>query len=173
MPDQTDPFTLVHGALWTALTTFDDWAALVRPGNRVRFDAGGTGPAKASMDSLQPGDFPEVVLLQGPFEWAPFTLNAAACGLTQTYPLVLTARDYNIVPLNALKWQTLRALVKAGGHLGMPELVRRVTVRDGTDDAHGRQPWKRGGQRWATLLAIVVEMTIDKADVLAGTVPGA
>jgi hypothetical protein len=173
MPTTTtdaDPFTLVHQAIWSALTGYAPWADLVRPGNRVRFDEGKTTVPKTEMP-LQAGDCPEVRLEQGLFAADLNFCDGQAVEGTLHFPLRIQTADYDVVKLNLVKWQTIRALVAAGHALGMPELIQRVEVRDGKDDAaaYSKEAWK--ARRWISVCRIVVRLAIDNDDCLAGTYP--
>lgn len=166
-----DPFSIAHQALWDALTSYQPWDALVK-GNKVQVNQGIQFPPKFEEESFQPGDAPEVTILQGPFQEELFTMNSLACRFVQSYPLILIAADHNILPVNALKFQTARAILSAGPHLGMPKLIRSVDMTRGQDDPFpARHRENKGAARWVSLWTFMVDMTVKKADVLSGVIP--
>lgn len=174
-----DPITLTHHAIWDALLASEDWKACfagptgTKVANWVRFDAGKAFPGKANLGTYGPADGPFVALLQGRFTFLP-SVNSVAVGLVQSYPLVVGGADLNAAPFNGVKWQTMRALCRAGDALGLPNLVRGWTVTDGQDDAfHGPREWAKGQARWLSTCNVNVEMTVSKTAVAAGLVPTA
>jgi hypothetical protein len=152
-------------------TSFGDWAALVR--GKVRFDEGVQHPPRYQRQGIDAGDTPEMMLVPGKGMWDMFTTSSLACGVTQDYDLRLTGKDLDLLPVNAVKWQSLRAFELAGPQIGLPKLVRRVTVLTAEDEiAEPKEKDKsRGTSRWLSLLTYRVEMTITRANIRAGTVP--
>jgi hypothetical protein len=167
LPAVVDPLTLVHRQLWSALTGFADWAALVTLTNRIRFDAGEPDPVKAVREAT---DLPEVGLVEGKFDWQLFDFDASAGNFTHSFQLVATHADLNLIPVNTLRWQTLRALTKVGPYLGLPSLVRKFACRGGAVSASA-QPGQADLSQWATLVNVDVLFTLSRAQVLAGTFP--
>jgi hypothetical protein len=171
MPTPTvndDPMSKVHAALWSALTGYTKWANLIRAGNRVRFDEGLNWPANRDRQ-IQPGDTAEVRLEQGAFTFDLYNWDASTTKIVQSYPLVITAEDHDVIPLNRVKWLTLAAIKNAGYRLGLAGFVARVTIRDGKDSASPGKPADRGSNRWVTLLTIDVDMIIPDTDLAADT----
>ena len=52
----------------------------------------------------------------------------------------------------------LIALAKAGPSLGLEGLIRDWEITQGEDDAEGHKQWRRGTQRWVSVLTIRVSM---------------
>ena len=63
IPNPTDPLSLTLTGLWNLLNADPAFAAMVLPGNQVRFDIGtGRNPFKP-VAALQAGDLPEVAIM--------------------------------------------------------------------------------------------------------------
>jgi len=166
-----DPFSAAHQALWDALTGYQPWANLIR-GNKVQVNQGIQFPPKFEAEDFQAGDAPEVTILQGPYQTDPFQVNSLACSLVQSYPMILIAADHNILPVNDVKFQTLRAILTAGPHLGLPRLIRNVSMTKGQDDPFPAQKREqKGAARWVSVCTFMVYMIVNKADVLSGVIP--
>jgi hypothetical protein len=154
-----DPFTQIARAILAALQADCGWAALVKPGNVIDMTASTFERFKSQ---LQPGDVPEVILLQGDFNLQPFGGNSRIATLEQTYALVTTHDSLRVAPVNALKYLTLVALTKAGPSLGLQGLVRGWEITQSADDALGQKQWRRGTQRWVSVLSIRVNMYLPR-----------
>ena len=155
----TDPFTVVYQAIYNGLANFTDFTAIVKlanPNNLIHFD----GLANPIKDKRNAADLPEVVLMQSKWRAEPYAVNSIACGIWQTYPIVATAADLNIIPVNQLKYQTIRALDSLGSKLGV-SFVRLFRLTDSRDLPASSAPG-RGIDRWQSILDINVEMAVPK-----------
>lgn len=165
MATKGDPFSTVHAAIWSALTTSTEFTSLVLPGNQIKLNL--PIPSGLMKDNPQTADTPEIIVMQGRFTMRPFVQNALAVGLSQNFPIVGTARDFDVTNTNYLKWVTLKALVQYDptGLLLLPNLVTRFTISECQDDP-GVSQWARGTKRWVSLLQISVDMSVDKSAIL-------
>jgi hypothetical protein len=154
-----DPFTQVSRTILSALQADAGWAALVKPGNVVDMTASTFERFKTQ---LQPADVPEAILLQGEFKLKPFGASSRIAEMEQSFQLIVTHNSLRVWPVNLLKYQTLSALAKAGATLGLDGLVRDWQITQGEDDALGQKQWRRGTQRWVSILAIHVGMFITR-----------
>lgn len=154
-----DPFTQIARTILRSLLADSAWAALVRPGNVIDMTSDTFEQFKSK---LQPGDVPEVILLQGDFTLRPFGGNSRIATLEQSYGLITTHDSLRVAPVNALKYLTLVALTKVGPSLGLEGLVRGWEITQSTDDALGQKHWRRGTQRWVSLLSIRVSMYLPR-----------
>ena len=159
-----DPFTTTASAILAALRASAGFTAMVAPGNVIDMTADCFEQFKKQ---VQPADLPEVILLQGEFVLQPFGTNSRTSDLSQTWQMIVTHDSLRVKPLNALKYQTMVALLKAGSTLGLGGLVRGWEITDGRDDALGQNQWKRGTARWVSVLAITVEMYLMRQFVMA------
>jgi hypothetical protein len=160
MPNQSpDPFTLVARAILAALQGDGGWAALVKPANVIDMTAASFERFKTR---LQPADVPEVILLQEEFLLRPFGPSSRLAEMEQAFSLVVTHDSLRVCPVNVLKYQTLVALSKAGASLGLDGLVRSWEITQGNDDATSQKPWKRGTQRWLSILSIRTSLFVTR-----------
>jgi hypothetical protein len=155
----TDPFTQVSQAILAALQADAGWASLVRPGNVVDMTSRSFEQFKTQ---LQPGDLPEAILLQGEFSLKPFGPGSRIAEMQQQFQLIVTHRSLRVLPVNQLKFQTLIALAKAGPSLGLDGLVRDWQIMAGQDDAFGQTQWRRGTDRWVSVLSIHANMFVTR-----------
>jgi hypothetical protein len=150
-----DPFTQTSAAILGSLRADVGWASMVKPGNVIDMTAASFERFKLQ---LQPGDVPEVILLQGAFKLRPFGASSRVTEMEQSYQLIVTHDSLRVRPVNQLKFQTLIALAKAGPSLGLEGLIRDWEITEGEDDAIGQKQWRRGTQRWVSVLTIRVSM---------------
>lgn len=150
-----DPFTQTSQAILAALQADAAWSAMVKPGNVIDMTADTFERFKSQ---LQPGDVPEAILLQGDFTLKPFGASSRIAEMEQGYQLVVTHDSLRVRPVNWLKFQTLIALARAGPTLGFDGLIRGWEITNGQDDALGQKQWRRGTQRWVSVLTIRVSM---------------
>ncbi len=154
-----DPFTQTSRAILASLQADAGWASMVKPGNVVDMTADSFERFKLQ---LQPADVPEVILLQGEFKLKPFGASSRMTEIEQSYQLIATHDSLRVRPVNRLKFQTLIALAKAGPSLGLEGMIRDWEITQGEDDAVGQKQWKRGTQRWVSVLTIRVSMYLSR-----------
>jgi hypothetical protein len=143
-----DPFTQIHGAIWSALTSNQTWSAFVPIGNRVSAIAG--QPASMSQmgntingisaqpnyikeAAVEPADTPEVRIAQRNFAQDDSGTSGKNVGFIQTFLIQLGTSTLlqDLAPLNQLKFLTLVALEKSrqvNPTLGLDGLVRMFTL---------------------------------------------
>jgi hypothetical protein len=160
----SDPFTQVSRAVLGALQADAGWASLVKPGNVVDMTATSFERFKTQ---LQPADVPEAILLQGEFKLKPFGASSRIAEMEQSFQLIVTHDSLRVCPVNRLKYQTLIALAKAGPAIGLDGLVRDWQITQGEDDAVGQKQWRRGTQRWVSVMTIRVNMFIARERLVA------
>jgi hypothetical protein len=132
---------------------------VVKPGNVEDMTASSFERFKTQ---LQPADVPEAILLQGEFKLKPFGASSRIAEMEQGFQLILTSDSLRVCPVNLLKYQTLIALAKVGSALGLDGLVRDWQITQGEDDALGQKQWRRGTQRWVSILTIHVNMFVTR-----------
>ena len=164
----TDPFTTAAGAVLGALRCSSPFMSIVRPGNLIDMTADTFERFKSQ---LQFNDTPEVVLLQDDFRLQPYGPASNSALLEQSFLLVSTLDSLKSRTLNVLKFQTLAALAKAGPTLGLDGLVQSWEIASCRDDALSNTtpsfPWKRGSQRWVSLLTISVKMLLSRQQLIS------
>ena len=154
-----DPFTQVSRAILAALQADAGWAGMVKPGNVIDMTA---SSFERFRTQLQSADTPEVILLQEAFALKPFGPSSRIAEMQQAFGLIATHDSLQVCPVNRLKFPTLIALSKAGPSLGFDGLVRQWQISSGEDDALGQKQWRRGTQRWVSILSVHVSMFITR-----------
>jgi hypothetical protein len=162
----TDPFTQCSRAILSALQDDAGWSAMVKPGNVVDMTAHSFEQFKSR---LMPADVPEAILLQGEFRLKPFGASSRIAEMEQSFQLIVTHDSLRVRPVNCLKYQTLAALAKAGPTLGFDGLVRGWEITQGNDDALGQKHWRRGTQRWVSVLSIHVSIYVPREKLLGSS----
>jgi hypothetical protein len=154
-----DPFTQISRAILGALHADAGWASLVKPGNVVDMT---TSSFERFKTQLQPADVPEVILLQSEFKLKPFGASSRIAEMEQSFQLIVTHASLRVFPVNLLKYQTLIALAKSGPSLGLDGLVRDWQIMQGEDDAACQKQWRRGTERWVSVLSVHVNMFVSR-----------
>lgn len=155
---QVDPFTQIHQALWTSVTNFAPWAALVRPGARINDVPSGTISAKAV--AISPGDVPELRIIQSTFRIDESGRNVATERWQQTYMFQLSTASMNVIPVNQLKFLTIVALKRAPENFGLP-WVYEWLFGGNTDKEFDAKAKLRN---WVSYLPLTVWMNINRQD---------
>jgi hypothetical protein len=137
---------------------------LVRAGNIVDVSAANFEQFKSQ---IQTSDTPEIVLLPEAFSLQPFGTNSQVASLSQTFQLVLTQDSLRSGILNAVKFAAMLALLQAGPDLGLGGLIRSWEIRQGKDDPFGQTQWRRGTQRFVSVMSILVNMELDRSQLLS------
>ena len=111
---------------------------------------------------IQPGDLPEIAIVQEQFNFSPSTnMNNSAVDFgEQTYVLALVIDGMQTPQLNAIK-TAINATLKLAGcgglNLGLPGLVYSYTTRNCRDNCFGGKEWTRSTLRWWAVMAVKVE----------------
>lgn len=159
----TDPFTQTYQAIRAALLAWAPLTQIVKPGNMPDLSATNFERFKPE---VQPGDLPELLLMQGVFQCLPHGRNSMTVSASQTFPVVLTFDSLKLVPVNLLKFEVLRSMADAAPDLGLP-FIGNFDVTQCGDDAFGKPEWTRKTERWVSLLQINVVMNFDRRQLLA------
>lgn len=167
MSETADPFTQASAAILDALTAFPPFAEMVRLGNRV---SGTRRPnvAPTNKPTGAPADYArigtavpggEVRVIESGYDLHPYGSNSKISEAVQSYDVQLATDAIDSTPINRLKWNAMRALLRsdAGGFpLGLP-FVRTWTISPGT-----QQPTRivNGEERtgWSSAFSVNVEM---------------
>ena len=152
-----DPFTAMHRALWSKLTTHPRFAAMVRLRNRIDYTDGTEDPEKGAALTT---DHVEATLV--PVGGAVGTWRTRdTFELTMSFMLALDSGSLRLHRVAyPVQWATLCALAGADDDCGLP-FVRRVdvstlgTVR--TDEAED-------GRQWRSVARIDVLCTFARTD---------
>jgi hypothetical protein len=159
----TDPFTQTYQAIRAALLAWVPLAAIVKPGNIPDLSA---GTFERFKPEVQPGDLPELLLMQGKFQLVPHGRNSMAISANQTFPIVLTFDSLKLPPVNQLKFEVLRAVGSAAPDLGLP-FIGYFDITECVDDAFGRPEWTRKTERWVSLLQVNTVMNFPRNQLLS------
>lgn len=159
---QDDPFTACNKAITDALLMNHRIAAWVRSGSRIStvpregFSSGNTQP-------MDPAGDPELLVTQAGFMFLLDGRNSKTVDAQQTYTLQVATAVLDVVPLNLMKWEMLKALFRAceGEHpLGLP-FVRRVLPQQGQE---GTDPEAaRGLHGWAGVMNVVIDFYFSRS----------
>lgn len=141
----TDPFTRAMNGLWSLLTEHDDFARLVKVGNRHRqAKAPGVPPNRSA---AMTADRPAVTIL--PAGSDDFTLTSTGVQFAQSYAVALQCGSEDAAEIAfPLKWAAIRALY---GQRTIPNLpfVTMLDITEAselwtdaeTDEAAGLPGW--------------------------------
>jgi hypothetical protein len=164
----SDPITLVYSAIWTALNNWHGFTDLVRV--KVDLTQAQYASVEAFLPTARDADLPEVTLLEGQYTLAPFGKTSQSADIQQEFRLVCATNSLQVVPINALKYHVLVALLKAGDALGLEGLVHDYSIASGNDAtasmALGTEI-SRGVDRYCSLMSINVGMYLDRAALLS------
>jgi len=152
-----DPFTETYNAIWTALEASPEFAATVKPGNRIRFSEDSRPFVKGT---LQDGDLPEVTVLPAGGVYSNFSSTSGVCKQVFLVRCVTggTRLDLSAFPL---KWAILQALVAAGSTLNCPHVINTL-IGDVTDLWNAPED-NRAAKGWSFQLTITVDIRFNKA----------
>ncbi len=152
-----DPFTQNYGAVWDALEAHTPLTDLVKLGNRMKFDQ--LDPPQLK-DSQLVGDTPALMLLPSGGSFQIFRTNKGGSAF-QAFQLGIIAGDKRLQKqFFPVKWETIRALAKAGRTLGL-EFVINVTIGDISEDLDDFAT-SLGIQGWTGQLEILTELFFTK-----------
>jgi hypothetical protein len=127
----TDHWTTIYDRYWTLLEGHAPWAAIFKPGSRIKLSGNVSDPIKPS---IADADLPQATLFMGgdgadsmytlTQNYAYTTSFVPASGrwiedLTVAYVLVLITRDLRLGVMNPALAETLTALRKGGPRLGL------------------------------------------------------
>lgn len=170
----TNPFTEAGQAILAALlhnpafsTEGND--ARVRIGNRLVVWSNTPGARTVDKQvNRAPADSPEVLLTQNGFGMSPAGMNSKTANAEQTYTLQLLDTRATVERLNALKWETFLAILRATH--GQRHPFGLTYVHDWRiDNATEGRPLdaeNRPTGDWVAVLNIVLGMYWNKSDLL-------
>lgn len=179
----TSPFTAIEGAMWDTLEACSLVTAIVRTGNRVKFNQS-TLP-NPIRDSVLPEDLPELIIYPqgGAFNRVDTGVSSDSGSIVQTYAVGFTVGDLRTSPtglVNDLKWAIYVAFERAR-RSSVPffgtgiTYLRNFRVSDFTDAIASAgiegQPQRPRG--WTGVVTLSVEMVFSIAEILdSGTAAG-
>jgi len=156
-----NPIVVCHDAIWRALENDIEWCALVKLGNRVKYD--NRDPLKAT---LQDADMPEVRVEPQPGQAWKITSNPRQ-SLRGTIPfaIIITTGDMRPSPsIYAIAWATVRALVRAGITLGDETVINNSDIQGigmGLDADRARVGW-------TAVVNVTIGFNVDVPAVIGG-----
>lgn len=170
MPNPLDEAYEAVWTAWIANPAFSDTsnAANVRVGNRLSALAGVIGTKALDKNvNRAPADVTEVMLIPGGFRLTPTGINSKAVGGEQSFTLQILELRATIERLNAVKWETFVALVRAttGQQPFGLSFVRSWRVENSRENRQRNEDNKPAGD-WIAVLDIVLEMYWDKSTLL-------
>jgi len=168
----SNPISTAFAAIWSALSNWPQFTAIVLPGLGTTQNA--QQPGFVPQYNAQAADRPAARLGEGRLMGRPYQRNSKAVEMVCGYPLQLfTDQSLGIDKINLLDVVVYQALMSPDlttpnfpGTLGIPELVNKWEFSPGeikTRDQLTKRP------AWNSVLNIVVTMTIDRTAFLATT----
>jgi hypothetical protein len=153
-----DPFTIVSQAITAALNASTSFLGLVQVANLIDMTTAQFANYNQFAPEVQPGNLPEVILLQANWNFMFNSVNSRTSGIPQNFHLMMTMDKLASVPLNQLKTSVVAALTKKGSVLGLDGLVAGWNAAGAMDDGMPNNNWfKRGRQRFFSTLVIRVQ----------------
>jgi hypothetical protein len=160
-----DPWTQVINQLWALLEANEDFAALVKPSNRVKFtEQAEQNPIK---NNIQDGDCPECLIEPTTSkERQAFTSVEAAS--EQSFSVQLTTLDMRLRKADKtgaenLRWLVWQILDNAGDTLGLDFVYKaRLT----TSMTHYVDPVTRGTRGWVVFVTVACTLALPKTYLL-------
>lgn len=102
----TDPFSIVHDALWFMIERNPDIQSLVKDKNQIKFDK-----QSSKKDQINDADLPELVLLAGGANPGKYD-NSSNTSITKGYIWAITTGDFRITEVyNKVAWELFRSMV--------------------------------------------------------------
>lgn len=167
MASSSDPFTLVHDAIWAALWEHKPLARIVRPGNRVRF---GSDARDLPPEEIAAADLPELRLVpsgggagserasDGTSYLVRYTVGLATGDLMATGDRGVNALHFEV--LRAMSGVASRLLaLQYNGH----QLVLTSSSGDVTQGVTDPE-YNRGIRGWSALVQVEVKLWLTTAD---------
>jgi hypothetical protein len=166
-PVETDPFTLVFDKLWELAEASVPLAALVKPGNRIKFNKEGErGPLK---EAVAVADLPELVLTTT--GTSAVNSHSSSCGssITRQYSWLLSTGDYRFnYKLFPVQFALFAAIIDAEYEIqslqwnGNPFVLRCFwsALTEGLSNAE----LNRGVKGWSSLWTFQIDMNFSTND---------
>lgn len=168
----SNPFQLVWNALWDLAETNTSLTALVRAGNRIKYQDS-RGPKYAISD----GDLPELLLLSNGGD-INVKNSSSTTKVTRNYTWAIATGEFDINDVyNDVSWELFRAMIDwdisicalewpaaSGWYFAVK--CDMSTIEEGTFMADEN----RGIQGWAGMWQMSVEMHLRTADLRISTV---
>ena len=156
---QVDPWTQVHDRIWAILEADPDFAAAVRPANRIKLtENDGANPFK---ENVQAGDLPECVVEPTTSTDEPAKTSMSA-SVTQAWSVKVATNDLRWhKAAGPMRWILLKAFAAAGDNLGLDFVVK---TRINSSLSNTYDPIEnRGTQGWTVLLTLTTVMEFYKS----------
>lgn len=159
MSQQADPFTQVYEALWALLEAHSDFAALVKPGNRIKFSE-----KPREKPQLREADVPEVRIVPGELRPHLFRTSSSST-INRIYRVEISTNDLRITAAAfPVEWAILQAVAGAEDSLTSLSFVRQARPISG--ETPGPDPSMRS-DGWHTVVSLDVMMSFPRLLALA------
>jgi hypothetical protein len=160
---QADPFTVCNKAIFDALLVGEPLKTWVRPQSRVstvpRTDGAGFADSPAAAVPLDPAHSPALLVTQGGFLLLAQGRNSRTFDGQQTYTIQFATDVLDVVPLNLVKWEVWKALVRAGDTFGL-SFVRGWASSQAQE---GVNPQAAGGTPgWVGIMNVTVDLSFGR-----------
>ena len=166
----SDPFSLVHNALWTLLERHKGFTDLVKSGNRIKFTGANRAPIK---DPILTADLPEVRVT--PVGGASqVQMTSSSTKVIKKWSVQVSTGDQRVdAVMFPVEWEILRALNDYVSTLtalqwNSKPFVKLCRVTD-ISEGVSQQDLNRGIKGWSVVWACEVQMWFDSSDLVAVT----
>lgn len=165
----TDPISVVTDAFWTMLEADTDFAAAVKPGNRIKYAIGERFDPREH--SLGPDDLPQVtVMFHGIISWTAEHIleNTSNSGLmVGLWSIEVRTRPYRIDEFGTVLWATLRALMTWRTHFpgltwNTENFAKCLRVQRHNTEVQ-RSKAEQGVTGWRTVVPVEVHMAFSRS----------
>jgi len=160
-----DPFSQVYDWLWDLLAANADFAALVQPGNRIRFDGTAANPVK---EITSTADYPEVMIeLAGGL---PTPINtSASSSMIQRFAVSVSMGTLRLAAFLPVKWAIYCGLAKwltsyRSLLFKTRPFVVKLAITSADEVRHKDGDDQRGTMEWFAVWYVDVEMFFRTAD---------
>lgn len=162
MSTSTDPITIAAQSIWSVLESHQPLTALVRLGNRIKFDSDSLDPEKAEVSSA---DLP--MLRVAPISWTATDQGGARATsssrfLTVTFGVTIATdklRTGDPAGVYPIMWETLVAIWKVQNVAPGSPSIRRLWAEGGDFQIAEESP--DGVKGWATLAQVHVTLVLN------------
>jgi len=173
MPDVDNPFNAVVSTLWDLALAHTRLAALVKVGNRIRYDQSELG----AKETVQPADLPELALLSNGIIAGNLHADSTNAMLKRRYTFQITTGTYKIETLNVVEWYLICALTDWQSALTALKWNNKTFVKNcniaSVDDGFSNAELNRGIKGWSALWSCEIDFWFRQADLRAEINPTA
>lgn len=171
-----NPLEMVYDTLWSMAFASAELSALVKPGNRVRYDRGALNKRDPLREQVSNADLPEIVLVSTSTA-ANLMETSHTTRLTRSYDWIISSGEMPNNKLSEVEWALMCAMVDWPAHLcalrwpdDSWQFVKRHSVTS-VNSGFADPQRNRGVRGWSSVWSIEVEMHFKTSDLRASISP--